>query len=796
MLHDKNRASNHMKTIACSLATMTLALFGLAPSARADALLANKPAQKVQPAVSLQLYAFPLSDVRLLDGPFKHARELDEAYLLSLDVDRLLHNFRVNAGLPSTAEPLGGWEAPGCELRGHFVGHYLSACALMYASTGHRRFKDKGDAVVAGLAECQARFTNGYLSAFPETFIDRVEKPSQVWAPYYTLHKVLAGLLEMHACGGNGQALEAARKFGDWVEARNARLTDAQMQRMLENEHGGMNESLAELYAVTGDPKYLRASLRFNHHKVLDPAAGHQDKLTGLHANTQIPKFIGNARQYELTGDSSLNNAARFFWDTVVNERSYVIGGNSDGEHFSPKEHLSQALGPNTTETCNTYNMLKLTRHLFCWDPQEAYAEYYERALYNQILCSQNPETGMMCYYVPLRSGSHKSYNGRTDAFWCCTGTGIENHAKYTDSIYFHNDQALYVNLFIASELDWKAKGLTLKQETDFPDQSTSRLTFNCKERVKLELKLRHPFWATSGFEVRVNGKIIREETSRPGSWVALKRTWKNGDTVEISMPFGLRTEAFKDNPNRFGFLNGPIVLCAGVDLKKPYPAMVAEGADYLAGLKPVVGQPNTFTGPASLFRIPGDEDKQGVTLEPFYRMHGNRSYVVYFDRFTPAQWTLKEQDYLSAIQRDKELEARTIDRVNPGEEQNERDHNLQGERTSAGDAWERKYRHAQNGGWFSWNLKVLPGEPQELVLTYWGGDSGRQFAILADGQNLATERLTASHPDQFFEQGYPLPPDLTQGKTKVTVKVQAAANSMGGGVFGVRMMKTAPSKP
>jgi DUF1680 family protein len=785
-----------MNKVIPSFASVTLALFGLAPSVRADALLANNPVEKVRPVVPLQLHAFPLGDVRLLDGPFKHARQLDEAYLLSLDVNRLLHTFRVNAGLPSTAEPLGGWEEPHCELRGHFVGHYLSACALMYASTGDRRFKDKGDAVVAGLAECQARFTNGYLSAFPETFIDRVEKPSSVWAPYYTLHKIFAGLLDMYEYSGNSQALEVAKKFGDWVEARNARLSDQQMQVMLGEEHGGMNESLAELYAVTGDAKYLKASLHFNHHRVLDPESVHEDKLTGLHANTQIPKFIGNVRQYELTGEPALKSAAQFFWDTVVNERSYVIGGNSDGEHFSPKEHLSQALGQNTTETCNTYNMLKLTRHLFCLDPQEAYADYYERALFNHILSSQNPETGMMCYYVPLRSGSHKSYNGRTDAFWCCTGTGIENHAKYTDSIYFHNDQELYVNLFIASALNWKDKGLTLKQETAFPEQSTSRLTFNCKNAVKLELKLRHPFWATSGFEVRVNGKIIKEETSRPGSWVALNRTWENGDTIEISMPFSLRAEAFKDNPNRFAFLNGPIVLCADVDLKKPCPAVVAGDENCLAGLKPVANQPNTFAGPASLFRIAGDKDKRGITLEPFYRMHGNRSYMVYFDRFTPAQWKAKEQDYLSGIQIEKELEARTIDRVNPGEEQNERDHNFKGEQTSTGDAWERKFRHAQNGGWFSWELKVLPGQPQELVLTYWGGDNGRQFDILADGRKLATERLTASHPDQFFDQAYPLPADMTQGKPNVTIKVQAAADSVAGGVFGVRMMKPAPGKP
>ncbi|MCX6915173.1 MAG: glycoside hydrolase family 127 protein, partial [Verrucomicrobia bacterium] len=410
--------------------------------------------------IALQAQPFPLSDVRLLDGPFKHAQELDQKYLLSLDVDRLLYPFRINAGLPSGARPYGGWEEPKSEVRGHFVGHYLSACALMYASTGDERLKQKGKALVEGFALCQAKFPSGYLSAYPEEFFDRVEKRQQVWAPYYTLHKIFAGLLDMYVLCGDQQALDLAKKFGDWAIARNARLTEEQMQAMLGNEHGGMNECLANLCALTGEEKYLAISRRFNHLAVIGPASQRQDKLTGLHANTQIPKFVGTARQYELTGDDSLKTASQFFWSTVVKERSYVIGGHSDGEHFSPKEKLSTAFGPSTTETCNTYNMLKLTRHLFCWDPQVEYADYYERALYNHILSSQNPEDGMTCYYVPLRSGSRKTYCERENSFWCCTGTGIENHAKYGDSIYFHaGDSTLYVNLFIASELDWKARG-------------------------------------------------------------------------------------------------------------------------------------------------------------------------------------------------------------------------------------------------------------------------------------------------------------------------------------------------
>ncbi|HEV7924592.1 MAG TPA: glycoside hydrolase family 127 protein, partial [Verrucomicrobiae bacterium] len=460
-----------------------------------DSLALGYSGDKVEPAARLVVSAFPLEEVRLTDGPFRHAQDLDGAYLLSLDTERLVRNFRLNAGLPTQVEPLGGWEAPDCELRGHFVGHYMTACAQMFAATGDKRYLEKGQAVVRALGECQEKLGGGYLSAFPETFIDRVEQRKQVWAPYYTLHKILAGLEDMYVYGKDDQALAVARKFGDWVVTRNGRLSDEQMQAMLQTEQGGMNETLANLYGLTGEKKYLEMSLRFNHERVVDPLESGDDRLTGLHANTQIPKFIGLARQYELTGDPKLEGGASNFWETVVHHRSYVIGGNSDGEMFTATNRLSR-MGPNTTETCNTYNMLKLTRHLFCWQPQAEYADYYERALCNHILASQNPETGMMCYYVPLRTGSSKNFNSPEQDFWCCTGTGVENHGKYGDSIYFHNESQLYVNQFIGSELDWKEKGLRVRLESRFPDEQQSRLTIQCAKPVTLELKVRHPGWA------------------------------------------------------------------------------------------------------------------------------------------------------------------------------------------------------------------------------------------------------------------------------------------------------------
>ena len=379
--------------------------------------------------------------------------------------------------------------------------------------------------MVACLAECQAKLGSGYLSAYPESLIDRVERQQPVWAPYYTLHKIFAGLEDMYVYCDNTQALELARKFGGWVIARNSRLSDAQMQAMMGNEHGGMNETLANLYSLTGEKKYLDISLRFNHQAIIGPLSERQDRLTGQHANTTIPKFIGAARQFELTGTPALGMAAEFFWATVVNERSYVTGGNSDNERFTAKERLSTALGPKTQETCNTYNMLKLTRHLFCQDP---------------------------------------------------------------------------------------------------------RFVFSLVKPLRLAFQVRHPFWATAGYEVRINGKRQTKATA-PGSYATLDRIWKSGDTVEVVMPFGLRTEGFRDNTNRFAILNGPLVLCAEVETNKPLPVVVGDAKALRATLKPIAGHPNSFTGAPKVFRTPDGQGRE-VTLEPFYKVHGNRSYTVYWD--------------------------------------------------------------------------------------------------------------------------------------------------------------------
>jgi DUF1680 family protein len=598
---------------------------------------------KITPAVR----AFPLKNVRLLDGPFKDAMERNRRYLHDLDSNRLLHNFRVNAGLPSSAAPLGGWEEPKVELRGHFVGHFLSGCALTYAATGDEALRRKADAVVSELARCQeALGPTGYLSAFPEEYIDRVIQGKRVWAPWYTLHKIMAGLLDMFTLCGNGQALAVAEKMAGWAKVRLDALDDGAVQRMLKVEHGGMTEVLANLYALTGNSDHLALARRFDHRAVLDPLAARRDELKGLHVNTQIPKVIGAAREYELTGDKPYADAALYFWDEVVNHRSYCTGGTSNDEAWrTGPDELATELSNASHETCCTYNMLKLTRTLFTWSAEAALADYYERALWNGILSTQDPATGMVMYYVPMESGWYKTFGTPNDSFWCCTGTGVENHAKYGDSIYFHDGDALIVNLFIASELSWPEKGLTFRQETDFPDQEGTSLTFTCPRDIRFDLRLRLPGWATKGVSVAINGQAqpVRAE---PGTYLSISRLWKNGDRVDVALPMALRLWRMPDNPNIAAVMYGPIVLAGelpteSLPKERVYGPYHAEGtradapdldppSDELAAwIKPIPGRPLTF-------RTVGAGRPADVELVPFYRLFGKR-YAIYWNILGPS---------------------------------------------------------------------------------------------------------------------------------------------------------------
>ncbi|MBN2505842.1 MAG: glycoside hydrolase family 127 protein [Verrucomicrobia bacterium] len=771
---------------------------------------ATAPLDRVQPVIVLKAVPFSLTEVRLLEGPFRDAMQRDRDYLLSVDPDRLLHTFRVNAGLPSTAEPLGGWEAPKVELRGHSLGHYLSACALMYASTGEPKLKARTDSLVAELAKCQAALAAGgshagYLSAFPETFLDRVDARQPVWAPWYTLHKILAGLLDVHRHGANPQALDVLVKMTDWVKTRVDRLTPEQMQRSLETEFGGMNEVLANIYAVTGNPEHLRIARAFDHKAVFDPLARHEDRLNGLHANTQIPKFIGAAREYELTGEPAYREIARFAWERVALARSYVIGGHSDHEHFFPVERFSKQLSPATCETCNTYNMLKLTRHLFAWEPSATLMDFYERALYNHILASQDPRTGMFMYFASLKPGHFKTYSKPFDSFWCCVGTGMENHAKYADSIYHHDADSLYVNLFIPSELTWKDKGLALRLETRFPEEDIVRLRVLTPPASRLgAIRVRCPAWAGDGVRFRVNGASLPLATTA-GQYAALDRAWKRGDTVEIRLPMRLRVVSMPDDPDVVALAYGPIVLAGelgreGLDRIEPYarsqldlahvpavtvPAFVGDRATLLDRVHPVPGQPLTFQT-RGLGR-PGD-----VTLIPYYRLHHQR-FSVYWNVMSEDAWRKRQAGLAVQEAERRALDRRTVDAVSPGEPQPETDHQFQGENTQAGTHMNRRWRHAADGGWFSYEIKVAPDQAMTLRCTYWGEDAGaRTFEVLVDGRRIATQTLDRNRPGEFYDEEYPVPTALTRGKSRVSVRFQAHPGNIAGGLFGLRMLRPA----
>jgi len=511
--------------------------------------------------------AFDLSAVRLLPGPFKTAQELDAQYLLSLEPDRLLHNFRVNAGLPPRAPVYGGWESqePWVDIRchGHTLGHYLSACSMMFAATGAPDFRQRVEYIVAELTACQASRGDGLVCAFPDgarPLEDSLAARPFAGVPWYTQHKIFAGLRDAHLHASHAPALQALVRLADWTVTVSGNVPEHQLQKMLDREHGGMSEVLADVGVLTSDSSYLRAAERFAHQAVLAPLAANRDMLDGLHSNTQIPKIIGFARLHELTQNPAYHEAARFFWQTVVERRSFATGGNGDGEHFFPPSDFAAHLqSAKTMETCCAHNMLRLTRALFLQTPTSPYADYYERALYNCILASQEPRTGMMTYFQATRPGYVKLYCTPTDSFWCCTGSGMENHAKYGDSIYFHDDSSLYVNLFIASELTWADKNLRITQETRFPDEESTRLVIHAAVPTRLSIRIRHPAWCAR-MTLNVNGR--RKLVSRTaGRYIDLERTWRKGDVVEVRLPMERRLEPLPNASNRVAVMHGPLVL-------------------------------------------------------------------------------------------------------------------------------------------------------------------------------------------------------------------------------------------
>jgi DUF1680 family protein len=635
------------------------------------------------PSDRLAAEPFPLSQVHITGGPFREALERDADYLLRLRPDRFLHNFRDLAGLEPKAPRYGGWES--MQIAGHSLGHYLSALSLYYAKRGGStldqqlrgyRVEERIDYIVDELSTAQDARGTGYVGGIPEqdalwgeiangTVEGEAFHLNGVWVPWYTLHKLFAGLIDAYAYTGNETALHVVTDLADWAIATTNGLSPAQWQEMLDTEHGGMNESLANLYALTGEQKYLRLSRKFHHGDVLTPLANDTARLEGLHANTQIPKVIGAARQYELTGADSLRTIAEGFWERVVDHHTYVIGGNTEGEHFGPRDTLSTRLGTTTAETCNTYNMLKLTRHLFSLSPAPRYAGYYERALYNHILASQEPERGMTTYFMSLKPGHFKTYATPDSSFWCCTGSGMENHVRYGQGIYFRENDDLYVNLFIPSALSWEEQEVTVRQHTQFPKENTTRLTFEMDAPTELGLRLRNPEWTAGPPTVQVNGQTVTPNASTDG-YLTVRRTWTSTDTVEVTLPMALRTERMPDDSDRVAVVYGPVVLAGelgtegvpaggafakdhlaytGADLfipdslrdkAQPYtmntpsvPSLEAESDRVAEWLTPVEDDPLTF-------RTYGVGLEENLTFRPFYDTHHQR-YSVYWTLTDPA---------------------------------------------------------------------------------------------------------------------------------------------------------------
>lgn len=772
--------------------TLLLLLLSLATFSSAGN---SDPKRVIKDKVKMEACAFPLSDVRLLDGSlFKNAMDKDGEWLLALEPDRLLHRFRLNAGLQPKGEVYGGWESRG--VSGHTLGHYLTACAMMYAAGGDVRFKERVDYIVKELAECQAARKTGYVGGIPEE--DRIWKQVSEgdirtegfdlnggWVPWYTLHKLWAGLIDAYRYTDNEQAKAVVTRLTDWAVNSFGHLSEEQFQTMLRSEFGGMNESLAEMYAITGNENYLRLARQFYHKAILDPLSERRDELAGKHSNTQVPKIIGEARLYELTGDEKDHTITTFYWDRIVNHHSYVNGGNSNYEHLGPPDCLNDRLSAFTSETCNTYNLLKLTRHLFAWSAQAPYMDYYERALYNHILASQNPDDGMVCYCVPLASGTEKGFSTRFGDFWCCVGSGLENHVKYAESVFYQSvqDKGLFVNLFIPTVLNWKERKLEVKLETRFPADTEVRISFKGK-RQSFPLYIRYPRWATNGLKITLNGKE-RTVKGTPGSYITLKEKWGTGTTLAISIPMDVYTVSMPDNPNRVGIFYGPVLLAAPLgraELKEyDIPCFVSESGLVTENIRPVPHQPLSFTARTT--------SNPQLPLMPFYAVHGQK-HAVYFDTFSADEWAVKEVEYRKMIEMQKALEARTTDHFRIGEMQPERDHGLQSENSSAGHANGYAFRHAFDG-WFAFDVKVDASKAMQMVCTFWGADKDkRNFDILIDGVLFKTVQLNGTHGNKLFDEIYDIPLSFTQGKEKVNVCFRSHPDNYAGGLFDFRMVR------
>ena len=766
---------------------------------------------KAQEKVSL----FPLNAVSIESGVFKEAALTDFNYIQALDADRLLAPFLREAGLEPKADSYTNWENTG--LDGHTAGHYISALSMYYASTGDKKAKEMLEYALAELDRVQKANGNGYIGGVPgsdalwaEIKAGKINAGSfslnDKWVPLYNIHKTFNGLKDAWIHAELPQAKRMLIELTDWFLNITADLSEAQIQDMLRSEHGGLNEVFAEVYAITGDKKYLKLAEDFSQHALLKPLAANEDILTGMHANTQIPKFIGFERISQLEEAKNYHDAASNFFDNVTTQRSISIGGNSVREHFNPVDDFSSVVsseqGP---ESCNTYNMLKLSKLLFEDTSEEHYIDFYERGLYNHILSSQNPDGGFV-YFTPIRPGHYRVYSQPETSFWCCVGSGMENHTKYNELIYAKKEDKLYVNLFIPSEVGWDEKKAFLTQITNFPEEASTELIWNSKKKTKATLMLRYPQWVKVGeLKVYINDKLQKIDTT-PGSYVSLERKWKNGDRIKMELPMHLSLEELPDDSGYVSVKYGPIVLAAvtgdedqdglfaddsrgGHIADGPFlplteaPMFLSkDGENLLNEIKPVEDKPLHFTAPKLFY----PETYSELVLQPFYKIHEKR-YSIYFKKQTPeglaeVQRKLEEKQKAEAYLREI-----TLDFVAPGEQQPESDHGILSENSNSGLNQNKHWRDATS--WFSYDLRNKEAKAKTLRVTYFGKDAGRNFKIMINGTVIAEPHLKGTRGNEFFEVDYTIPQELAANNEILTVRFEAEEGSTTAGIYGVRLL-------
>ncbi len=741
-----------------------------------------------------RVIALPLQAVTLKPSMFLDSLQVNRRYLFELEPDRLLHNFLQQAGLSPKGAVYGGWE--GDTIAGHTLGHYLSALSKLYAQTRDVQVRQRIDYIVSELARAQAQDKDGYVGGLTrKTDAGDIEGGKQVfeqiragavtgskfningsWSPLYTVHKLFAGLLDADALAGNTQALQVLEPLAAYFAGVFDALDHDQMQSLLATEFGGLNESYIELGARTGNPRWIAIGKLLRHEGIVDPAIAAKDNLPHHHANTQVPKFIGEARQFEVTGDLDSAAAARFFWETVTAHYSYVIGGNADREYFQQPDTIAAFLTEQTCEHCNSYNMLKLTRHLYQWTPQARYFDYYERTLLNHTMSAQHPETGMFTYMTPMITGAERGFSDRFDSFWCCVGSGMEAHAQFGDSIYWQDGQSLYVNLYIPSTLDWEQGGLGLTLDSGVPLNGQVRLQVDrAEDAAPQRLLLRIPAWTEGRFALKVNGR------KAPGTvqdgYLLLERRWKAGDVVELDLATPLRLENAAGDADTVVVMRGPLALAADLGpvsdpWDAPDPALVAD-ASPLAGFS-ALPEPGRFL--ASTTR------PQALEFAPFYAQHNRRS-ALYFKRMDAAQWAAEAQRREQAIAERAQLQADAVDTIQFGNEASEKAHALTSDTSFAAAYRRQECRDVRGKGFVEF---VMQGSPQPLALRlrFWGSDKGR-FNILVNGTLAVEVEVERGQVLDFVDRDYTLPHALTREGKPLRIRFEPQHGDTAGPLFG-----------